>query len=57
MSDNGMLTASDVTKCKEYSVLATPLAKYQMEEFKKVSDGRVQEGACSVSTSNISSGS
>jgi hypothetical protein len=30
-----MSTASDVTKCKEYIVLATPLAKDQMERFKK----------------------
>jgi hypothetical protein len=30
-----MSTASDVTKCKEYIVLATPLAKDQMEQFKK----------------------
>jgi hypothetical protein len=30
-----MSTASDVTKCKEYIVLATPPAKDQMEQFKK----------------------
>jgi hypothetical protein len=35
MSDLGMSTASDVTKCKEHIVLATPPAKYQMEQFKK----------------------
>ena len=36
MSDLGMSTTSDVTKCKEYIVLATPPAKSQMEQFKKV---------------------
>jgi hypothetical protein len=35
MSDLGMSTASDVTKCKEYIVLATPPAKSHMEQFKK----------------------
>jgi hypothetical protein len=35
MSDLGMSTTSDVTKCKEYIVLATPPAKDQMEQFKK----------------------
>jgi hypothetical protein len=35
MSDLGMSTTSDVTKCKEYIVLATPPAKSQMEQFKK----------------------
>jgi hypothetical protein len=35
MSDLGMSTASDVTKCKECIVLATPPAKSQMEQFKK----------------------
>jgi hypothetical protein len=35
MSDLGMSTTSDVTKCKEYIVLATPLAKSRMEQFKK----------------------
>ena len=30
-----MSTASDVTKCKEHIMLATPPAKYQMEQFKK----------------------
>jgi hypothetical protein len=35
MSELGMLTTSDVTKCKEYIVLATPPAKDQMEQFKK----------------------
>jgi hypothetical protein len=35
MSELGMSTASDITKCKEYIVLATPPAKYQMEQFKK----------------------
>jgi hypothetical protein len=35
MSDNGMSTTSNVTKCQEYMVLATPLAKSQMEQFKK----------------------
>jgi hypothetical protein len=30
-----MSIASDVTKCKEYIVLATPPAKSQMEQFKK----------------------
>ena len=30
-----MSTTSEVTKCKEYIVLATPLAKDQMEQFKK----------------------
>jgi hypothetical protein len=36
MSNLGMSTTSDVTMCKEYIVLATPLAKSQMEQFKKV---------------------
>jgi hypothetical protein len=35
MSDIGMSTTSDVTKCKEYIVLATSLAKSQIEQFKK----------------------
>jgi hypothetical protein len=35
MSELGMSTATDVTKCKEYIVLATPPAKDQMEQFKK----------------------
>jgi cytochrome c556 len=35
MSDLRMSIASDVTKCKEYIVLATPTAKDQMEQFKK----------------------
>jgi hypothetical protein len=35
MSDLGMSTTSEVTKCKEYMVLATPPAKDQMEQFKK----------------------
>jgi hypothetical protein len=35
MSDLGMSTTSDVTKCKEYIVLATPPAKDQMEQFRK----------------------
>jgi hypothetical protein len=35
MLDLGMSTTSDVTKCKECIVLATPLAKSQMEQFKK----------------------
>jgi hypothetical protein len=35
MSELGMSTASDITKCKEYIVLATPPAKDQMEQFKK----------------------
>jgi hypothetical protein len=35
MSELRMSTASDVTKCKEYIMLATPLAKDQMEQFKK----------------------
>ena len=35
MSDLGMSTVSDVTKYKEYIMLATPPAKDQMEQFKK----------------------
>jgi hypothetical protein len=35
MLELGMTTTSDVTKCKEYIVLATPPAKSQMEQFKK----------------------
>jgi hypothetical protein len=35
MSDLGMSTTGDITKCKEYIVLATPPAKSQMEQFKK----------------------
>jgi hypothetical protein len=35
MSDLGMSTVSDVIKCKEHIVLATPLAMSQMEQFKK----------------------
>jgi hypothetical protein len=35
MSELGMSTASDATKCKEYIVLATLPAKDQMEQFKK----------------------
>jgi hypothetical protein len=35
MSDLGMSTASDVTKYKEYIMLATPPTKDQMEQFKK----------------------
>jgi hypothetical protein len=35
MSDLGMSTTNDVTKCKEYIVLVTPPAKDQMEQFKK----------------------